>query len=88
MTATGPRLDRDVLAQMGQDVYARVVRPQLRPEDHGKYVVIDVESGAFEVDTFPHAAASRLHARIPGVQAWMERAGFPTAFKFGFRRAR
>jgi len=81
MAATGPRLDRDVLAQMGQDVYARIVRPQLKPEDHGKYVIIDVESGEFEVDTFPHAAATRLHARIPGVQAWAERIGFPTTNK-------
>ena len=81
MNATGPRLDRDVLAQMGKDVYTRIVLPQLRPEDHGKYVVMDVESGAFEVDAKPHAAAARLRARIPGVQAWMERAGFPTAFK-------
>lgn len=81
MNAIGPRLDRDVLAQMGQDVYARIVRPQLRPEDHGKYVVMDVESGAFEVDDTLHAAAARLHARIPGVQAWTERAGYPTAFR-------
>lgn len=81
MNATGPRLDREVLACMGQDVYARIVRPQLRPEDHDKYVVMDVESGAFEVDDTLHAAAARLHARIPGVQAWMERAGFPTANK-------
>jgi hypothetical protein len=81
MTPTGPRLDRDVLARLGQDVYARIVRPQLRPEDHGKYVVVDVESGAFEVDAFAHAAIARLRARIPDVQAWMERAGFPTTNK-------
>jgi hypothetical protein len=81
MNATGPRLDDDVLAQMGKDVYARIVLPQLRPEDHGKYVVMDVESGAFEVDAKPHAAITRLRARIPGMQAWMERAGFPTTNK-------
>jgi hypothetical protein len=67
MNATGPRLDRDVLAQMGRDVYARIVRPKLRPEDHGKFVVIDVESGAFEVDASPLAASTRLHAGDAGV---------------------
>jgi hypothetical protein len=81
MNATGPRLDREVLARMGQDVYARIVQPQLRPEDHGKFVVMDVESGAFEMDANLRAAATRLHARIPGVQAWAERVGYPSLHK-------
>ena len=81
MNATGRRLDRDVLAQMGQDVYARIARPQLRTEDHGKFVVIDVESGEFEMDAKLGDAANRLHARIPGVQAWAERVGYPSLHK-------
>jgi hypothetical protein len=85
MHATGPRLDPDEFARLSADVYPRLVLPHLRPEDHGKFVVFDVESGAFEVDDSLHAAAARLHERIPGVQAWAERVGFPSVHKFGFR---
>lgn len=85
MHATGPRLSREEFDRLAADVYPRLVLPRLRPEDHGKFVVFDVESGAFEVDDDSHTAATRLHARIPGVQARLERIGFPSPFKFGFR---
>lgn len=81
MPATQPRLSREELARRGEDTYTRLVRPALRPEDDGKFVVLDVESGAFEVDANAHAAATRLHARIPGVQAWLVLVGSPTAYK-------
>lgn len=86
MSATEPRLSREDLARRGEEVYAQQVRPALRPEDDGKFVALDVESGAFEVDEDDHAALSRLHARIPGAQAWLMRAGHPAAYKL--RRGR
>jgi hypothetical protein len=88
MRATGPRLSNEEFDHLRADVYPRLVLPHLTPEDHGKFVVFDVESGAFEVDVSLHAAITRLHARIPGVQAWAERIGFPSVYKFGFRGAR
>lgn len=81
MSTTQPRLSREELARRGEDAFARQVRPALRPEDDGKFVAIDVESGAFEVDEDDHAAVSRLHGRIPGAQVWLVRAGYPTAHR-------
>lgn len=88
MRATGPRLDPDEFARLSAEVYPRLVQPQLLPVDYGKFIVFDVESGAFEVDADPHAASTRLHERFPGVQAWAERVGFPSVHKFGFRGVR
>jgi hypothetical protein len=88
MRATEPRLSPDEFDRLRADVYPRLVLPHLTPEDQGKYVVFDVESGAFEVDATLHAAITRLHERIPGVQAWAERIGFPSVYKFGFRGGR
>lgn len=81
MFATEPRLSRDELARLGDETFAKRVRPSLRPEDEGKFVAIDVESGAFEVDEDDHAAVSRLHLRVPGAQVWLVRAGYPTAHR-------
>ncbi len=81
MSATEPRLSREELARRGDDTFTRLVRPVLRPEDDGKFVAVDVESGTFEVDEDDHAAVSRLHRRVPGAQVWLVRAGYPTAHR-------
>lgn len=81
MAPTEPRLSRDELARRGNDAFARRVRPALRPEDEGKFVAIDVESGSYEVDEDDHAAVTRLHRRVPGAQVWLVRAGYPAAHR-------
>ena len=81
MSATEPRLSRDELARRGDDTFTRHVRPALRPEDDGKYVAIDVESGSFEVDEDEYAAVARLHHRGPGAQVWLVRAGYPATHR-------
>ena len=81
MSATEPRLSREELARRGDDTFTRQVRPALRPEDDGKFVAIDVESGTFEVDEDEHAAVARLHSRVPGAQVWLVRAGYPTTHR-------
>ncbi|MBL8792626.1 MAG: hypothetical protein JNM56_01845 [Planctomycetia bacterium] len=81
MSATAPRLSREELARRGDETYTRRVLPCLRPEDDGKFVAVDVESGAFEVDEDDHAAVSRLHRRTPGAQVRLVRAGHPAAHR-------
>lgn len=81
MSATEPRLSREELARRGDTAFTHQVRPALRPEDDGKFVAIDVESGTYEVDEDDHAAVTRLHNRIPGAQVWLVRAGYPTAHR-------
>ena len=81
MSATEPRLSRDELARRGDDTFTRQVSPALRPEDDGKFVAIDVESGTCEVDEDEHAAVARLHSRVPGAQVWLVRAGYPTTHR-------
>ncbi len=77
MPATAPVLNREDLARRGDEAYTQQIRPRLRPEDEGKFVAVDVGSGAFEVDADDHAAVSRLHQRVPGAQVWLVRVGYP-----------
>jgi len=81
MSATKPRLSREELARRGDDIYRQQVRLALRPEDDGKFVALDVESGNFEVDEDEFAAVARLHDRLPGAQVWLMRAGYPATHR-------
>jgi hypothetical protein len=86
MPSTDPRRSPEELARLATEVFDRRVRPALRPEDHGKYVAIDVGSGDYEIDQDDYAAVMRLRARRPDAEIWLERAGSPTPYKM--RRSR
>ena len=76
-----PDADRSDVGRLGRDLYARVVQPQLRPEDDNKYVAIDVDTGAFEVDESDIEAVMRLHTVRADARVWLERAGWAAACK-------
>ena len=84
MPATESRRIPEELARLGVEVYSRQVRPVLRPEDDNKFVAIDVETGEFDVDDY--ATVTRLKARCPSADVWLERVGQPAAYKM--RRGR
>ncbi|MEA2558535.1 MAG: hypothetical protein QOH06_39 [Acidobacteriota bacterium] len=84
-TATRPLYSREEFARRGDEIYERDVLPILREEDKGKMVVIDIETGAFEMDVNERAATDRLLARHPDAQIWFRRAGFRYAHRFGPR---
>jgi hypothetical protein len=87
MAAHAPRYTPDEFARLGQEAYDSRVRPALRPEDDGKYVAIDVESGDFEIDADDFAATDRLLARRPTAQTWLMRVGEPAAYRIGAGRS-
>ncbi len=76
----------DELAGLGEDIFIRQVRPALRPEDDGKFVAIDVETGAYEIDEDDYTAVARLRARKPAADMWLMRAGYPATCRIGVVR--
>ena len=86
MPATGPPRSPEELARLGGEVFARRVQPSLRPEDDGKFVAVDVVSGAYEVDGDDYAAVARLRARVPAADVWLARVGSPTTYRVGRRQ--
>jgi hypothetical protein len=86
MPATEPLHTPEELARLGTEIFDHRVRPSLRPADDGKFVAIDVRTGDFEIDEDDYAAVSRLRARNPQADAWLARAGYPTAYQM--RRGR
>ena len=53
--------------------------------DEGKFVVIDIETRAYEIDMDELAASDRLLARHPEAQVWMRRIGSRYVRRFGPR---
>ncbi|HEX3530046.1 MAG TPA: hypothetical protein VH988_23550 [Thermoanaerobaculia bacterium] len=82
------RDSRDEHAQRGDEIYERTVVPHLKPEDQGKLVLIDVESGDYEMDRNENAAFNRLLTRRPDAQVWLRRVGFDYVHRFGSQRIR
>jgi hypothetical protein len=80
-----PRYSREEVARRGDEIYDCQVLPHLAPEDEGKLVLIDVETGDYEVDRDELAASDRLLARHPVAQVWMRQVGSRYARRFGPR---
>src|SRR4051794_41969690 len=81
MPATGPPRTPEELARLGAEALDRRVRPALRPEDDGKFVAIDIETGDYEPDEDDYAAVTRLRARRPAAGVWLGRVGQPAAYR-------
>ena len=79
-----PRYSKEEFARRGDVIYERELRPILEKESDGKFVAIDIETGAYEVDVDELAASDRLLARVPNAQIWLRRIGFHYAHRFGF----
>jgi len=74
------------LASLGEDIFNRQIRLALRPEDDGRFIAIDVESGDYEIDGADYAAITRLRARKPTADIWLMRAGHKAAYRIGVVR--
>ena len=68
--------------QHADAVYEKCVEPYLKPEDKGKFVALDLDSGDYELDTDDLTAMDRLRDRHPGVIAWLVRVGSPYVDRF------
>lgn len=83
MPASGPRYSKEEFARRGQEIYERDIRPQLQPGDAGKFVAIDIETGAFEVDSDDYLAVERLLTQKPDAQGWLVCVGRPATYRIG-----
>ena len=79
-----PAPDDERLAEderRAEEVYDRIIRPAMQPEDEGKYVAVAIESADFEIDADDYAATGRLLARHPGARLWLMRTGPAAAYR-------
>lgn len=77
------RYSKEEFARRGNEIYRRDIRPLVEADNVGKIVVIDIETGVWEMDADEVAASKRLEARNPDAQIWMMRVGSPYVRRFG-----
>lgn len=75
------------VARRAKELYNRDIRARVEPSHVGEFVVVDVDSGDFEVDRDQLRALDRLMARRADAVPFLLRAGFPTAVRLGARAA-
>lgn len=80
-----PRYSKEEFARRGNEIYERAVQPRLSAEAAGKFVAIDIETGAYETDADEIAASHRLLARNPEAQIWFRLVGAPYTRRYGPR---
>jgi hypothetical protein len=82
---TSPRYSKEEFARRGDEIYEREVLPRLASDDEGKYALIDIETGDYEIDHDEIAASDQLFARRPDAQIWFRQVGSRYARRFGPR---
>jgi len=73
------------IVERGTRIYEDRLRAILEPQHNGKYVVIDVETGEYELDHDHLAASDRAAARRPGAPLYATRVGSRSLGRIGGR---
>ena len=66
---------KEEFCRRGDAIYDAHIRPVLKARDNGKFVAIDIESGAYQVHSDELRACDLLCARKPTAQIWIVRVG-------------
>ena len=85
MATTKRRYPKEEIVERGQAIFEKEVKAHLKGRDPMDYVVIDIETGEFEVDTSNLTACNRLRERIPDAQIYARRVGSRILHHFGGR---
>ena len=77
-------VERTDIAPIGRAMYG-VLRTDLESSHWGRMVVIDVNTGDYEIDDDDLTATLRLRERNPGAITWGERVGYPAPYRMSSR---
>jgi hypothetical protein len=77
---------KEEVVERGKALYDRQIRPLVEADNVGRFVVIDIETGDYEITVDEDAtltAADNLHARHPNAHLFIQRIGYPAATFMG-----
>ncbi len=73
------------IGERGEAIYQEHIKPVVDPLHYGKFVIIDVQTGDYEIDKRDAVATRRLRERRPGAITYGVRVGFLSAYRMGGR---
>ena len=78
------RIPSDVIMRRGKEIYDSVLRERVETaENIGKQIVIDVETGEYEVDESGLQASLRMLKRKPDAALYGGRIGYNAVYSIG-----
>ncbi len=80
MAVRQPRYSNEDIGRIAEDLYHREIQPEVMPQDKGKFLLIDIESGDYEVDEDDLQAEKRLRSRRPDGILYGLRIGYTSAY--------
>jgi len=82
-----PTISKEEVAARGRAIYEQAIRDKVEADNRGKYLVIDINTGEYEMDEDDVAAMKRAAANHPDGVLYGMRVGYPTMGRIGTRRA-
>ncbi len=80
-----PGYTTEEVARRGREIYEQKLRREVELEHEGRFLVVDIESGEYEVADNALAASRRLRERKPDAVLYLMRVGREAAFRLGGR---
>lgn len=71
------------ISSLGKAIYQSKIKHLVEPQENGKFIVIDVESGDYEIDEQDVVASSRLRERRPNAVTYGVLIGYRAAYSLG-----
>ncbi len=78
-----PRYTSEEIVERGEALYNQQIRAEVETGNEGKFLVLDIETGAYEMDEDELAAAQRAKANNPNAVLYIMRIGYATAYRLG-----
>ena len=77
------QIEDDPIARTGEALYATKIRDDVEEKHAGKYIVINVKTGEYEIDADDVAAVRRAKARFGPDDLYTMRIGHAAAYRLG-----
>ena len=81
---TTPKYSIDEVCDRGERIYEERIKALVEPQENGRFIVIDIESGDYEIAARGIDAAFRLRERRPDSVRFQAKIGYPAAFNLGW----
>ena len=72
----------------GERIYEERIKSLVEPQENGRFIVIDIESGDYEIADDSLVAEDRLQERRPDAVGFLGRVGYESAYNMGWGGAR
>jgi hypothetical protein len=80
-----PQYSSAEIVQRGQALYERQLRALVEARHQGKFLVLDIETGDYEIDADDVSAVQRAKTKHPDAAFYIVRIGSPTAYRLGYQ---